>query len=1156
MQLVHLSPRAREVHDIHDSLQAVELDNDGSMDKTLLAIAQLATFQTKTQRAIISLVDDSYQYILTEATQSSSLAECTAQSSLFRHSRIPRGSLDCAHCLLEEEVRHEDVPDDGLVVPDSGHQIGVLAIFDASPRPYSTQKELENLREYAACAVSHLELIRMSMDCTRKSKLLRAIATSMDDQYPCIKLQEESREGSDGRETTDVSISDMQQNTNIPPSIDSPLPVEQSGTTQRQLTSAFRAAARALQNSLLADDIAIYGPIGFAQLAETDVTNDNGNDADDVPSTIQSTLLATSLHEKDESLADTQSTPSVGILRALSVKHPGGESFQFLNGDALEDFGGPENVSHSESQEIDNNDVSFHDCTDQQILDNLHIHGMNQHSRNLVFLPVYHPQKRDLLAACFLWSYPGKYVAPLSPNFDDLHAIGSCLSQHVAQILSKGMETGFLSNFSHELRSPIHGVMGAAQFLMDTTSSSYQHGLIESILTCSNTLLDTLNLVLDHTKLGRTTGEALVPDTVHHKSSTNVSTVSSMFVSEAVDLALVIEEATESVVAGHFFENPARATDPDDHKDQSEDEDGRRECVPSNSHDVRVILSLAVHNNWSVQSQPGAIRRIIMNLLGNSLKFTPHGSITIALDRDDSSNVDDSSTLGFCIKIEDTGIGMSRRFQEDSLFTPFRQQNRFEPGVGLGLSVVHRIVESLGGKVVVHSKSGEGTSIDINLSLPLNQNPCAGIPEDLQDIVAKVRGKHLVFIDAYSYDQQPEESIRRREEALREVAANWLGMRVSKTGDMNVKDADFYLYSEPPPPHELLERHRQTPDHELSSGEIPLIVVATDAKEAHTIESNYAKALEEAGRIVEVLSQPCGPRKLAKVLKASLDRQTQSMKDRTRPDERQPDVVPSSLAHDPGVPSDAEPPRPKIDKDGQRNKSNTVHGFEGSRSLSSPLYHDNQPRSKLDETSKALPHRLSNGTPPHDDQGASTPSKDDKIASESADKFTEHHNTEPKSETTSDHHPAHDATSMPDQTTLRGLIVDDNRVNLRLLVTLMKKSQYSYAEADNGQEALNAFKASSGSSTEADATPQPFDFILMDIGMPVMNGIEATKLIREHEQKHSLRPTKIIALTAWADTKTQDEALASGMDMFLPKPVKFTQLKGILRNIQNSYKEQ
>lgn len=526
-------------------------------------------------------------------------------------------------------------------------------------------------------------------------------------------------------------------------------------------------------------------------------------------------------------------------------------------------------------------------------------------------------------------------------------------------------------------------------------------------------------------------------------------------------------------------------------------------------------------------------------MVGNSLKFTLRGSVTVALEHDEHDAGDNATTQGFRIRVEDTGIGMSQTFQDDSLFTPFRQENRFEPGVGLGLSIVRRIVKSLGGSINVRSKLNEGTSIEIGLSLPIHKGPHAGMPQDLRHVVSRVKGKHLAFIDAQKFNKDPDDSIKRRGEALREVATNWLGMHVSGTMNLNVSDADFYLYSEPPPAHELLRRHQQTPDEELSSGEVPLIIVATDSKEAHMVENSYAKAIEDAGRIVEVLAQPCGPRKLAKVLRTCLERQAKSMEGRTPKGEKPPDTAPPSLADDPGTPSEAKVPKTETEGEVRARKRSTVGTFEGSHDLPPPLDNDQPTNSESNHKSSTLPYRPSSGKPPQDDTDKSTKAEDnDKIADTVVDS-TKDDNPQLHSEPALNHRAAPEATPIPEQTPLHGLLVDDNRVNLRLLVTLMKKAKYSHGEAENGQEALDKFKSCSSSD-------DPFDFILMDIGMPVLNGMEATKLIREHEREHNLQPTKIIALTAWADTKTQEEAMASGMDLFIPKPVKFKQLREIL----------
>lgn len=139
------------------------------------------------------------------------------------------------------------------------------------------------------------------------------------------------------------------------------------------------------------------------------------------------------------------------------------------------------------------------------------------------------------------------------------------------------------------------------------------------------------------------------------------------------------------------------------------------------------------------------------------------------------------------------------------------------------------------------------------------------------------------------------------------------------------------------------------------------------------------------------------------------------------------------------------------------------------------------------------------------------------------------------------------------KTNLHGLCVDDNKINLRLLVTLMRKEQHTYEQAENGQEALDAYKASCGTepheNEDKNNSRRSFDFICMDIGMPVMNGIQSTKAIREYERQHNLPPTYIVACTAWGDGQTQREAEEAGMDAFLPKPLKFVHLKEILAGL-------
>ena len=106
------------------------------------------------------------------------------------------------------------------------------------------------------------------------------------------------------------------------------------------------------------------------------------------------------------------------------------------------------------------------------------------------------------------------------------------------------------------------------------------------------------------------------------------------------------------------------------------------------------------------------------------------------------------------------------------------------------------------------------------------------------------------------------------------------------------------------------------------------------------------------------------------------------------------------------------------------------------------------------------------------------------------------------------------------------LIVEDSLFNQEILQRVLKAENYECTIANNGEEALTYFK------TEA------FDLIFMDIEMPVMNGHEATRRIRERETELNLAPTPIICLSSNIDEESKQEALTAGMNAFIVKPFK------------------
>jgi len=144
------------------------------------------------------------------------------------------------------------------------------------------------------------------------------------------------------------------------------------------------------------------------------------------------------------------------------------------------------------------------------------------------------------------------------------------------------------------------------------------------------------------------------------------------------------------------------------------------------------------------------------------------------------------------------------------------------------------------------------------------------------------------------------------------------------------------------------------------------------------------------------------------------------------------------------------------------------------------------------------------------------------------------------------------STSAPSPTTRspRMLLVDDNKVNLRLLHTFMQRRGYTDIHlAADGLQAINMYKG-----LVACDPPEPPDIIFMDISMPVMNGFEATRSIRESESgfRAPLDPLNtpptamIIALTGLASQRDQSEAFTSGFDLYLVKPISFKSVAKLL----------
>lgn len=116
------------------------------------------------------------------------------------------------------------------------------------------------------------------------------------------------------------------------------------------------------------------------------------------------------------------------------------------------------------------------------------------------------------------------------------------------------------------------------------------------------------------------------------------------------------------------------------------------------------------------------------------------------------------------------------------------------------------------------------------------------------------------------------------------------------------------------------------------------------------------------------------------------------------------------------------------------------------------------------------------------------------------------------------------------------LVVEDNVVNQRLIMTILKMMNYQVDVVSNGREAIEAWSRVN------------YDMLLMDGLMPVMDGFEATRIIRERETSESRPRTLIIVLTGQAIKGDREQFLAIGMDDYLVKPFTLKQIRALMNN--------
>ena len=251
------------------------------------------------------------------------------------------------------------------------------------------------------------------------------------------------------------------------------------------------------------------------------------------------------------------------------------------------------------------------------------------------------------------------------------------------------IKSEFLANMSHEIRTPMNGVLGMLDLLRETKMTPTQRDWLETAHSSGEALLEIINDILDLSKL-----EA------------------GKFEVEKVDFNLV--DLVEDICA----------------------------LLARRAHtkglELNCLLPMPMPFHW--QGDPMRIRQVLTNLVGNAVKFTEQGEVSVSIIR--APATDDQQTLRF--EVYDTGIGISAEAQA-RLFKPFSQADsatsRRFGGSGLGLSISKKLVELMGGAIGMNSTPGIGTCFWF--TLPLEQSECREAMEDARDF----SGKRILIVD-------------------------------------------------------------------------------------------------------------------------------------------------------------------------------------------------------------------------------------------------------------------------------------------------------------------------------------------------------------------------------------------------------------------------